>query len=279
VGQLPLGVQRRVAFTEALAHRPSLLVLDEPTSGVDPLGRARLWETIRTVVDDGAGVLVTTHHMDEAEECDRLVFVANGRVVAEGSIAAIVADAQVTEAARRRFADHGYDRATIRSVAADAGVDPAPLRHLYGSKEQLFVAAMRLPAAPSEVLAGLADRAGRDRDHLGQTLIRAVLSVWETPEGRAAVLGLLRSAVSNEQAAVMLREFVRRTILGRIVAVLDARRLPHVARGQPDRRPCGRPLRGTARAGRFSQPRGPGRGDRPDPPALPHRRTSPGPRT
>ena len=66
VGDLPLGVQRRVAFTEALGHRPDLLILDEPTSGVDPLARARLWETIADAAQAGAGVLVTTHYMDEA---------------------------------------------------------------------------------------------------------------------------------------------------------------------------------------------------------------------
>jgi ABC-type multidrug transport system ATPase subunit len=95
VGRLPLGVQRRVAFAQALAHRPDLLVLDEPTSGVDPLARARLWETIRETADAGAGVLVTTHHMDEAEECDRLVVMAEGSIVAEGTIADIVGDARV----------------------------------------------------------------------------------------------------------------------------------------------------------------------------------------
>jgi ABC-2 type transport system ATP-binding protein len=95
VGRLSLGVQRRVAFAQALAHRPDLLVLDEPTSGVDPLARARLWETIREAADAGAGALVTTHHMDEAEECDRLVVMADGRVVAEGTVADIVGDARV----------------------------------------------------------------------------------------------------------------------------------------------------------------------------------------
>ncbi len=64
--------------------------------GVDPLARARLWETIRDVADAGAGVLVTTHHMDEAQECDRLVVMADGRVVAEGEVTAIVGSAHVT---------------------------------------------------------------------------------------------------------------------------------------------------------------------------------------
>lgn len=95
VGQLPLGIQRRVAFALALAHRPELLFLDEPTSGVDPLARARLWEQIRAAAEAGTGVLVTTHHMEEAEECDRLAVMADGRVVAEGSLAEIVGGARV----------------------------------------------------------------------------------------------------------------------------------------------------------------------------------------
>jgi ABC-2 type transport system ATP-binding protein len=107
VGRLSLGVQRRVAFAQALAHRPDLLVLDEPTSGVDPLARARLWETIREAADTGAGALVTTHHMDEAEECDRLVVMAEGRVVAEGTVPEIVGDNRVvvvqTEEWQRAF--------------------------------------------------------------------------------------------------------------------------------------------------------------------------------
>jgi ABC-type multidrug transport system ATPase subunit len=98
VGRLPLGVQRRIAFAQALAHRPDLLVLDEPTSGVDPLAAARLWETIADAAAAGAGVLVTTHHMGEAEECERLVVMAEGLVVAEGDVAAIVGSALVTVA-------------------------------------------------------------------------------------------------------------------------------------------------------------------------------------
>jgi ABC-2 type transport system ATP-binding protein len=96
VGQLPLGVQRRVAFAQALAHGPDLLVLDEPTSGVDPLARTRLWETVREAADGGSGVLVTTHQMEEAQECDRLAVMAAGRVVASGRVADIVGGARVT---------------------------------------------------------------------------------------------------------------------------------------------------------------------------------------
>ncbi|HEY0187379.1 MAG TPA: ATP-binding cassette domain-containing protein [Cellulomonas sp.] len=91
VGSLGLGVQRRVAFTAALSHRPDLLVLDEPTSGVDPLARAALWDTVRAQAEAGAAVLVTTHYMQEAEQCDDLVLLAHGRRVAGGSLADVLA--------------------------------------------------------------------------------------------------------------------------------------------------------------------------------------------
>jgi ABC-2 type transport system ATP-binding protein len=96
VGSLPLGLQRRVAFSQALSHQPDLLILDEPTSGVDPLGRARLWETIAAAASAGAGVLVTTHYMEEAGECTRLVIMADGRVVDQGTAPEIIGAARVT---------------------------------------------------------------------------------------------------------------------------------------------------------------------------------------
>jgi ABC-2 type transport system ATP-binding protein/ribosome-dependent ATPase len=96
VGSLPLGLQRRVAFAQALSHQPDLLILDEPTSGVDPLGRARLWETIAATASAGAGVLVTTHYMEEAGECTRLVIMADGRVADQGTAPEIIGAARVT---------------------------------------------------------------------------------------------------------------------------------------------------------------------------------------
>lgn len=97
VGGLPLGAQRRVAFAVALSHRPELLVLDEPTSGVGPLGSARLWEDIRQAADLGAGVLVTTHNMEEAQQCDRLVVMTDGTAVATGTAGDIIAAAGIQE--------------------------------------------------------------------------------------------------------------------------------------------------------------------------------------
>ena len=92
IAKLSLGARRRVAFAAATLHRPDLLVLDEPTSGVGPLSRAQLWDTIHTAADRGVGVLVTTHYMDEAEQCDRLIVMARGRQVAAGTVAEVIGD-------------------------------------------------------------------------------------------------------------------------------------------------------------------------------------------
>jgi ABC-2 type transport system ATP-binding protein len=97
LGQLSLGVQRQAAFEAATQHRPDLLVLDEPTSGVSPLARSRLWNEIRQHSDAGAAVLVSTHYMDEAEQADRVVIMANGRLVAEGLVPEIVGGRNVVE--------------------------------------------------------------------------------------------------------------------------------------------------------------------------------------
>ena len=139
VGDLPLGVQRRVAFTEALAHRPDLLILDEPTSGVDPLARARLWETITGAAREGAGVLVTTHYMDEAGECDRLVIMAEGRVVATGTAVEIVGDARVSvvetgdwAAAFAALEAGGLPVALAGRGLRVPGTSPAAVRHVLG---------------------------------------------------------------------------------------------------------------------------------------------------
>jgi ABC-2 type transport system ATP-binding protein len=97
VGTLPPGVQRRVAFAVAFGHQPELLVLDEPTSGVGPLSRARLWQDIRDSAEHRTGVLVTTHNMEEAQQCDRLIVMAGGRVIAEGTVAGVIGDRQVVQ--------------------------------------------------------------------------------------------------------------------------------------------------------------------------------------
>ena len=118
VHDLPLGLRRRLAFTAALAHDPELLVLDEPTSGVGLGAREALWDTIHRSAAAGAGVLVTTHHLDEAGNCDRLVLMAGGRIVAEGTLGDIVG-AGTAVAVRTRQWDEAF------AALAEAGLPAA----------------------------------------------------------------------------------------------------------------------------------------------------------
>lgn len=83
--RLPLGYKQRLAFACALMHEPSVLFLDEPTSGVDPLGRRVFWRRIARLAASGVTILVTTHFMEEAEYCDRVVIMVAGNVAAQGS--------------------------------------------------------------------------------------------------------------------------------------------------------------------------------------------------
>lgn len=82
---LPLGFKRRLALAAALLHEPQVLFLDEPTSGVDPLVRQRFWELIYGLAENGIGILVTTHYMDEAIFCDRLALMHAGNIVEQGT--------------------------------------------------------------------------------------------------------------------------------------------------------------------------------------------------
>jgi ABC-2 type transport system ATP-binding protein len=155
VGRLSLGLQRRVAFAQALDHRPDLLVLDEPTSGVAPLARARLWETIHEAADRSVGVLVTTHHMDEAAECDRLVVMAAGRVVAAGTVSEIVGHATVVLVDSDVWADAfavieraGLSAALVGRILRIPGVDRSDVEHALGD----------LPAKVTEAPATLEER-------------------------------------------------------------------------------------------------------------------------
>lgn len=88
-GSLPGGWKQRVAFGSAIMHEPPVLFLDEPTSGVDPLARRAFWRMINYLADRGAAILVTTHYLEEAEQCNRLGFMVAGELVAEGTPTAI----------------------------------------------------------------------------------------------------------------------------------------------------------------------------------------------
>jgi AcrR family transcriptional regulator len=125
----------------------------------------------------------------------------------------------ILDAARRAFAEHGYQRATVRGVAELAGVDPALVHHYFGTKQALFVAAVRLPVNPVEQLSAvLAD----DPERVGERMIGVFLSVWDHSANNSPMLALVRSAMGDEQAAAMLREFITEEVLGRIAEELGS---------------------------------------------------------
>ena len=169
VRDLPLGFRRRLAFAAALAHAPKLLVLDEPTSGVDPLARARLWDTVHDAVGAGVGALVTTHYMDEAVQCDLLLIMAEGRVVAAGTHADIVAGRTCVELRTddwaaafsaldtagepvalcgRRLRVPGAEPAALMMILQARGVD-ADLRKVPATLEEVFVDLARAGGRPA----------------------------------------------------------------------------------------------------------------------------------
>ena len=122
---------------------------------------------------------------------------------------------EILGAAKRAFADGGYERTTIRGVAREAGVDPALIHHYFGNKRQLFVDAMDLPANPAAIIEGLVESA--NPEELGHQMIRYMLNVWDNEEDRAPLVAIVRTAMSDDQAATMVREFATREILGTIV--------------------------------------------------------------
>ncbi|RBY91975.1 TetR/AcrR family transcriptional regulator [Blastococcus sp. TF02-8] len=130
-------------------------------------------------------------------------------------------------AAREAFAERGFDGATIRQIATVAGVDPALVHHYFGSKDQLFLAAIEAPADPAELLPELLSG---DPAELGANVVRLLLRVWDGP-GQSAGLALVRSAVGNEWTAKLLREFLVSQVLRRVLGTLDLPPAEREARG------------------------------------------------
>jgi AcrR family transcriptional regulator len=128
----------------------------------------------------------------------------------------------ILAAARNQFGARGYDGTTIRGIAAEAGVNPALIHHFFGTKDQVFVAALNLPVDPSTVVATLLEG---PRTQVGPRILRMFLGLWENPETRTSFLALVRSVSTNDQAADMLRQFIERAVLARVAEALDVPKL------------------------------------------------------
>jgi len=122
----------------------------------------------------------------------------------------------IAEAARRQFAELGYDRATMRGIAGEAGVDAALVMRFYGSKDALFREVMALPPMVAEAIAGLTDGPTAT---VGRRLAEVIVGMLEDPRSRSIVLGRIRSASSHPDAAALVRETVTRDV-GRLVEAL-----------------------------------------------------------
>jgi AcrR family transcriptional regulator len=117
--------------------------------------------------------------------------------------------ADILAAARRQFAERGYDRTSLRSIAAEASVDPALVTHFFGSKQRLFVEVVEFPLDPAEVLPAVF--AG-DPDTVGMRLAELLVTVLEDPDARARVTGIVRAAATEPEAARMVRELLTREV-------------------------------------------------------------------
>lgn len=126
---------------------------------------------------------------------------------------------RIISAAVDAFGEHGYDGATIRAIATRAGVDSALVHHYFGTKADLFAAAMDVPMRPDiavpEILAG-------PRDEVGERIVGYVLEAFEQPEVRRRGVGLLRAAVGSKLTTPVLAGFLSRELLGRIARGIDA---------------------------------------------------------
>lgn len=121
---------------------------------------------------------------------------------------------EILAAAREEFATRAYGAATIRNIAAGAGVDPSLVLHYFGTKRELFVAALRLPFDPGRLLeAALAD----GLESAGERVVRAALTAWDEA-AHSSLIALLRSAMGDESVVRMLREYLQNEILGPVAA-------------------------------------------------------------
>ncbi|GGT70980.1 MULTISPECIES: TetR/AcrR family transcriptional regulator [Streptomyces] len=125
---------------------------------------------------------------------------------------------RILEAARAQFAERGYDKTSVRGIAKAAGVDAALVHHYFGTKDEVFAAAIEVSFEPALVVPAIV---GGPAEDVGERLARYVIDIWENPATRAPLLAIIRSALTHEAAAKVLRGFVLRRLLERVAADLD----------------------------------------------------------
>ncbi|MFJ9799361.1 TetR family transcriptional regulator [Streptomyces sp. NPDC101145] len=125
---------------------------------------------------------------------------------------------RILEAARSEFAERGYDKTSVRGIAKAAGVDAALVHHYFGTKDEVFAAAVEVSFEPALIVPAVIGPGPRG---VGERLARYFLAVWEDPATRAPLLAVIRSALTHEAAAKVLRGFVLRRLLERVARELD----------------------------------------------------------
>jgi AcrR family transcriptional regulator len=125
---------------------------------------------------------------------------------------------EILSVARGSFAERGFDRTTIRAVAADAGVDPALVHHYFGSKEDLFLAALEIPVDPRTLIPQVF---APGLDGVGERLVRTFLGVWDQPQNNQALVAFLRTAIVADEHADLLRNGIARVVLRAVIPQLE----------------------------------------------------------
>ncbi len=175
-GQLSGGWKQRLALAACILHKPRLLLLDEPTAGVDPRARREFWDKIHDFADEGVTVLVSTHYMDEAERCHQIGYLLDGRLLVHGTVPDIIAASKLTmwRVTSERSAEirkalegrPGVEMVTSFGIQLHVvGEDAAALRATVENvKEQFSAEIQNLPPTLEDIFIHTMSRSGADRE-------------------------------------------------------------------------------------------------------------------